>query len=71
MISINLKLFLNFVLPVAFNLAEGGVYKMCKDNKCQNCPVELTNAGTGYPNCVVYDSDNVFYNQDFEGTDGG
>jgi len=71
MISINLKQFHIFVLPVACNLAGGGVYKMCKDNKCQNCPVGLTNAGTGYPNCVVYDSDNVFYSQGFEGTDGG
>ncbi|KAK3301862.1 uncharacterized protein B0T15DRAFT_544888 [Chaetomium strumarium] len=47
------------------------VYKMCKDNKCQNCSVGITNAGTGYPNCVTYDSDTVFFNQDIPGSEGG
>jgi hypothetical protein len=47
------------------------VYRMCKDNTCQNCSVAIKNAGTGYPNCVTYDSETVFFNQDIPGSEGG
>ncbi|KAK4040839.1 hypothetical protein C8A01DRAFT_35114 [Parachaetomium inaequale] len=58
-------------MGVALPLVHADVYKMCKDNKCQDCPVGLTNAGTGYPNCVTYDSDTVFFNSDYPGSGGG
>lgn len=34
---------------------------------CVECPVGIINAG----NCVLYDSANVFFNQDFDSTPGG
>ena len=57
--------------------AFGGVFgadepfSFCKDNTCGDCPVSVTSAGTGYPKCVVYNSDDIFANQGFDGTDGG
>ncbi|RYP61000.1 hypothetical protein DL771_010285 [Monosporascus sp. 5C6A] len=49
-----------------------GPFKFCKDNTCGDCPVQVTDAGTGYPNCVVYSTDDVFGNQEgFPGSDGG
>ncbi|KAH6641071.1 hypothetical protein F5144DRAFT_481645 [Chaetomium tenue] len=56
---------------LALPLAKANVYKMCKDNHCDDCPVGITNAGSGYPDCVTYDSETVFYNSDFPGSDGG
>lgn len=46
-------------------------FSFCKDNKCGDCPVSVTNVGTGFPNCVVYNSEDVFANQNFPGSVGG
>ena len=34
----------------------------CTKGGCEedNCPVALATAGTGYPNCVIYDSKDLF-----------
>jgi hypothetical protein len=48
------------------------VFTFCADNKCGNCPVQVTDAGTGYPNCVIYSTDDVFGGQpEFNGSAGG
>ncbi|KAK4118122.1 hypothetical protein N657DRAFT_638267 [Parathielavia appendiculata] len=44
---------------------------MSRDNKCQERSIGITNDGTGYPICVTYDSDTVFYNQDIPDAEGG
>src|SRR5690348_12997215 len=53
MISAMHALILAILAKVHF-VDAASVYKMCKDNTCQDCPVGLTNAGTGYPKCVIY-----------------
>lgn len=40
-------------------------FTFCKDDSCKDCPVNIEEAGTGYPNCVVYDSKRTFNNQNF------
>lgn len=47
-----------------------GLFSMCTENQCNDCPVGVSSAGTGYPACVVYDSDAVF-TSDFGGIEGG
>jgi hypothetical protein len=32
---------------------------LCTGEACDNCPNALTTAGTGYPQCVIYDRDTV------------
>ena len=46
-------------------------FSFCKDNSCNDCPVNIASAGTGYPACVTYNSDDVFKNQDYPGSAGG
>ncbi|KAI0141783.1 hypothetical protein GGR57DRAFT_398951 [Xylariaceae sp. FL1272] len=47
-------------------------FKLCNDNKCGDCPIQVTDAGTGFPNCVVYSTESVFGNQpDIPGSDSG
>jgi len=48
-----------------------GPIQFCHDKSCQDCPVSLTVEGTGYPECVVYDSDQIFGNGDFAESDSG
>ncbi|CAJ2513932.1 Uu.00g020510.m01.CDS01 [Anthostomella pinea] len=49
-----------------------GPFKFCGDNECGSCSVQVTDAGTGYPNCVVYSTQDVFGGQDeFNGSDSG
>ncbi|KAI1267908.1 hypothetical protein F5Y18DRAFT_415458 [Xylariaceae sp. FL1019] len=44
----------------------------CTDNECDDCPVHLTDLGTGYPDCVIYSTEDVFGGQDdFEGSENG
>ena len=53
-------------------VAASGPFKFCKENQCGDCPVQVTDAGLGYPNCVVYDTKDVFGNQEgFPGSDAG
>lgn len=49
--------------PLSF-CTKGG----CEDN---DCPVSIATSGKGYPNCVVYDSDDIFPGQGFPTSDGG
>lgn len=45
-----------------------GPFKFCTDDVCKTCPVQVSDAGTGYPNCVVYKTTDVFGgNDDFDG----
>ncbi|KAI1263633.1 hypothetical protein F5Y18DRAFT_393599 [Xylariaceae sp. FL1019] len=47
-------------------------FKLCNDNKCGDCPIQVTDAGTGFPNCVVYSTESVFGNQpDIPGSESG
>lgn len=68
-----------FKMPFKFNLAmsaalaaqlvhASGPFKFCSTNTCDTCPVQVLDAGTGWPNCVVYRTDDVFGgNDDFAG----
>ena len=46
-------------------------FTFCKDTECKQCPVAVTSGGTGYPNCVIYNTADIFSNQDFPGAEGG
>lgn len=46
-------------------------FYMCTESKCENCPSSISSSGTGYPNCVIYNSQDVFANQGYEGSTGG
>lgn len=46
-------------------------FYMCTESKCENCPSSVASTGTGYPNCVIYNSEDVFANQGYDGADGG
>lgn len=46
-------------------------FYMCTENTCQDCPSSVASTGTGYPNCVVYNSQDVFADQGYNGTTGG
>ncbi|KAM7214989.1 hypothetical protein V8F06_009666 [Rhypophila decipiens] len=51
--------------------SDESVFKFCKKGDCTDCPVGLTTAGTGYPKCVIYNSDDVFRGLEFEPSEGG
>jgi hypothetical protein len=61
------------VIAIAPQLAgASGPFKFCKDNECNSCPVQVTDAGVGYPNCVIYSTKDVFGNIDgFPGSSSG
>jgi hypothetical protein len=44
-------------------------FKFCKDDGCGDCPVAVTSIGTGYPDCAIYNSADVFGNQGFPQVD--
>lgn len=46
-------------------------FYMCTDNKCEQCPSSVASSGTGYPDCVIYNSEDVFAHQGFNGSEGG
>ena len=46
-------------------------FYMCTESTCQNCPSSVASTGTGYPNCVIYNSEDVFANQGYDGATGG
>ncbi|KAI0470803.1 hypothetical protein GGR56DRAFT_657719 [Xylariaceae sp. FL0804] len=59
------------VLAIRLAMASGP-FEFCTDNECGNCPVQVTDAGTGYPNCVVYSTEDVFGQQTtFQGSPSG
>ncbi|KAH8898666.1 hypothetical protein GQ53DRAFT_358246 [Thozetella sp. PMI_491] len=61
------------ILAVALgvtSLAAAQSMSWCKDEKCGDCPSGITSAGTGYPQCVVYDTETVFGGQGFEPATG-
>ncbi|KAI4593020.1 hypothetical protein KJ359_010274 [Pestalotiopsis sp. 9143b] len=63
-------------MPFIFNLAmstaalaaqlvqASGPFKFCSVDTCDTCPVQVLDAGTGYPNCVIYRTDDVFGGND-------
>ncbi|KAK7949440.1 hypothetical protein PG988_016079 [Apiospora saccharicola] len=44
-------------------------YNMCRDDKCGDCPVSLASLGTGFPDCIIYNTEDVFGGQDFPPSD--
>jgi hypothetical protein len=62
---------LSGLLARTVSAASDEPFSFCTDNKCEQCPVNIASAGKGYPACVVYNSDDVFKNQDFPGSEGG
>lgn len=44
-------------------------FTFCKGDDCGDCPVSITSIGTGYPDCAIYNSHDVFGNQGFEEAD--
>ncbi|KAI0112521.1 hypothetical protein GGR51DRAFT_557103 [Nemania sp. FL0031] len=40
-------------------------FTFCKDDTCGDCPVSVTSVGTGFPDCAIYNSKDVFSNQGF------
>jgi hypothetical protein len=46
-------------------------FYMCTDSACEKCPSGVSSTGTGYPNCVIYSSEDVFANQGYSGSAGG
>ncbi|KAI1425419.1 hypothetical protein F5Y12DRAFT_374696 [Xylaria sp. FL1777] len=40
-------------------------FTFCKDDQCGDCPVSVTSLGTGFPDCAIYSSKDVFGNQGF------
>lgn len=56
----------------AFSKAAESAFDMCTAGTCEDCPVSLTSAGTGYPNCVIYNSADIFSSDlGFTASDGG
>lgn len=43
-------------------------FTFCKDDTCGDCPVSVTSIGTGFPDCAIYNSKDVFGNQGFPET---
>ncbi|KAI7088224.1 hypothetical protein KC356_g3517 [Hortaea werneckii] len=35
-------------------------FTFCTEASCSDCPISVTSAGTGYPACVVYNTDDIF-----------
>lgn len=46
-------------------------FSFCTDGKCGDCPVSVSSGGTGFPECVIYNSEDFFGGGDFEAADGG
>lgn len=46
-------------------------FYMCTENTCENCPSSVASTGTGYPDCAIYNSEDVFANQGYNGSEGG
>lgn len=44
-------------------------FTFCKDEDCGDCSVSVTSIGTEYPDCAIYNSEDVFGNQGFEEAD--
>jgi len=56
---------------VLLGSAQDAPFSLCTDGLCQDCPQSVTSGGTGYPACVVYNSDDVFASGDFPAAEGG
>jgi hypothetical protein len=63
--------YLSVFSTIAFVAVAQDPFYMCTDNKCETCPSAISSTGTGYPNCVIYNSEDVFANQGYEGSEGG
>lgn len=47
-------------------LADDKHIGFCTDGACtEDCPADLSTPGTGYPSCVIYDSETVFGGEGF------
>ncbi|KAI1291049.1 hypothetical protein F5Y03DRAFT_403781 [Xylaria venustula] len=52
-------------LTSALCAAADDAFTFCSDDNCGDCPVAVTSIGTGFPNCAIYNSSDVFGNQNF------
>ena len=63
--------YLSFLSTIVFVAVAQDPFYMCTDTKCEACPSAISSTGTGYPDCVIYNSEDVFANQGYEGSKGG
>jgi len=43
-------------LVAVLDLVSAGSYKFCTDGQRRDCPVSISNLGTGFPKCLVYNT---------------
>lgn len=65
------KIVLLSALAAGSVLAFDEPFSFCTDGNCGDCPVSVASAGTGFPECVVYNSEDFFGGSDFATADGG
>jgi len=65
------KLAILSALAVGSVIAADEPFSFCKDAQCGDCPVSVASAGSGFPECVVYNSADFFTGGDFPSSDGG
>lgn len=65
--SLLLALFASLLTPVA---GQDGALRLCTGDGCDYCPNSLTQQGTGYPACVIYEKETVLggYIDQYEGS---
>jgi hypothetical protein len=63
--------YLSVLFSVASIVVAQDPFYMCTESKCETCPSAISSTGTGYPDCVIYNSEDVFANQGYQGSQGG
>jgi hypothetical protein len=63
--------YLSVLSSVASIVVAQDPFYMCTESKCETCPLAISSTGTGYPDCVIYNSEDVFANQCYQGSQGG
>jgi hypothetical protein len=63
--------YLSALFSVASIVVAQDPFCMCTESKCETCPSAISSTGTGYPDCVIYNSEDVFANQGYQGSQGG
>jgi hypothetical protein len=61
------------LVAILATAAQAQVMGICTGEECDYCPNSLTTAGTGFPECVIYDRDTVLGGKegDYEGEVSG
>jgi hypothetical protein len=63
--------YLSVLFSVASIVVAQDPFYICTESKCETCPSAISSTGTGYPDCVIYNSEDVFANQGYQGSQGG